>query len=161
MPDYHRHPDLVDYLKGQEREKSQLHRPTKPHIHLYRDADQSIPDATDTDIIWDTEIDNRFGMWDSSDPTNYYLPKPGLWVASLQVRFDTNATGFRGGAVFGEWDRRPAITGAESSFWVTAALYFTSSVWNPSVGAVTRVHQNSGGALNLVEARLTVAYLAT
>jgi hypothetical protein len=131
-----------------------------------RAASQSISDDTDTDVSHDTEV-NDFGAWWSSGSTattpagaipSGYTNIGVIYFA--QATFAANSTGFRrlfvyknGAAISSH--RISAVNGDTTSLFVND---FTTTASTDTWKLV--VYQNSGGALNLQEARLSVIRIA-
>lgn len=129
---------------------------------IRRAATQSISTSTDTDISFDTELQD-FGGWWSSGTTattpagaipSGYTTIGVLYLA--QVKWATNATGKRkmtvllDGASVDNW-KVSALDDDNTSIYLSGfTTCAAASTWK------LQVWQNSGGALNVSEARLTV-----
>ena len=157
MGGYIKRPDLVSYLKGQEREKSQLHQPSSPRVSLL--GSQSISHDTLTSIVWSTVLDDRFGMWSSALPGRVAIPKAGLYLFTIEAHWATNATGYRSIEVGSDsGDTRDAVSDASVQTRQTVSW---QRRFNSSVGySVAGAQQTCGAPLTLVTT-LTVSFVGT
>lgn len=126
-----------------------------------RDATQSIPTNTQRLINWDAEIFDTDGMFTASSVT-ITINTAGIYLVQATVRYPTNATSTRAGAIV----RNATISGSGDSAEVTAGVrigvsYFDRSPDTQSAASVTAVesldvadtisviaYQNSGVALD-------------
>lgn len=52
----------------------------RPHARVYRNATQSIPDATPTALSFTHERYDNGGLWDPAQPTRLTANRDGLWL---------------------------------------------------------------------------------
>jgi len=52
---------------------------------LRRASNQTLNDATDTTISWDTEVVDTDALWDAGTPTVITIPETGLWAITFHV----------------------------------------------------------------------------
>jgi len=112
-------------------------------------AAQSITNGAATAIIWNSDLEDPFGM---TSGTTITIPpgQGGIWRISYCVQFASNATGIRQAYVetsapeYPGVDRRGAVNGTatnlSSSFDISLAAGVTFSL---------KVVQSSGGALDV------------
>lgn len=120
-------------------------------------AAESIPDATNTAVPFDAESYDIGGWWASGNPTRLTVPSGVTLVrVTAGVFFNANATGQRlmrlfknGAAVLGGFSERQDACSASSS-----DMSASSAVLQVSAGDYFEliVNQNSGAALNLLDA---------
>lgn len=55
---------------------------------VIRSTDQAIPDATDTAVIFDTEVYDFGGLWAGGAPTRLTMPTAGIYHVGAMVAFD-------------------------------------------------------------------------
>lgn len=87
--------------------------------HVSRIAAQSIPNAADTAVSFDTANSNTSSLWSAGSPTRITIPvgQDGLFQFFGQVSYLANATGIRyiyfhkNGAPFGATDDKQGISG--------------------------------------------------
>jgi hypothetical protein len=134
-------------------------------VQVTRDADQSIGNASDTLVSWDTE-NMDVGGWYTSG-TKIIIPAGAVPAGASTIgilciasaKFAANGTGYRlirilkDGSSIGYW-RVSALSGEATDLQIV----------EPSVAAAAaeyqvQVYQNSGGSLNMAEARLTIIRL--
>ena len=126
---------------------------------VLRSATQAITTATDTDILFDNEIFDDAGLFDTTANDRIMLPSPYTWFLSGNVSFALNATGLRSVTLFDPYNaaswgfqQRVPATAATLGTVLSVSAMVTSFGAAASVGL--RVYQNSGGNLN-VTARLS------
>jgi hypothetical protein len=121
---------------------------------LDHSVNQTITDATDTVLTWDTEIYDIGGFHDGVNPTRLTAPTDGLYHVGANVRWSNNATGERrvqllhssSGNAFASQSAHFASGTAvilldqqvSMDYYALAGEYFEA-----------RVYQNSGGNLVL------------
>jgi len=124
-----------------------------PMFSMYQIVAQSVPNATDTQILMDTsEHDTESGRSGSS-PYSYTIPsgQGGRWRFTACVKFGGNATGIRQTKIF---KNGTVVNAAEAAGMAGPATDFTGHVVSRefpcNAGDVISVYgyQNSGGALN-------------
>lgn len=148
--------DDLNYLKGV------ADGVTLSGFSIRRAATQSISDSTDTDVSFDTEIAD-FGGWWSSGTTattpSGAIPAGYTSVGALvtcAAKFATNATGKRkmvplkNGSSVDSWKVSAIDDDTTSVYLTTFTTTVATDTWK------LQVWQNSTGALNMSEARLTV-----
>jgi hypothetical protein len=125
-----------------------------PFVRVSHSATQSIADATDTTLSFDTEALDTGGTHDNAtNNSRITIPtgESGYWLFVAVVEFAANAIGtrkvsvrFNGSAIFGQ-TQVPAAT-AGNATWITVPVLL-----NPGAGDYLTivVSQNSGGALNV------------
>lgn len=116
-------------------------------------ADQSIPDSTDTAVIW-THVTNStdgLGFLTAGSTASLTFPYAGRFHITVTTPFNSNATGNRScyptvnsSRIPGQRDIRNAVTGSET----TPNLDF---IWDFAANDVLQiiVNQTSGGALDV------------
>lgn len=118
----------------------------------YRTTTQSIGDATDTAVSFDTVDSDSWSAWSVANAARLTAPMTGRYMAVGQVEFAANGTGFRAGWIELNGSTTLARTqvistaaGAPTIFTVTAPAFTLTA------GDYIRliVRQNSTGALNL------------
>jgi len=117
-----------------------------------RSGAQSIPNATNTPISFDTEARDDDGLWVIGSPTVFTIPKAGIWYFGSSVAYDSNSTGFRetrlrvngSVATYGVTDSRTAVNGGATALTITAI-----GILAVSDTIDVAVWQNSGGNLNM------------
>lgn len=113
-------------------------------------AVQSIPNATTTAVIWDTEVYDPYGLWVSSAPTRITLISAGVYMVRAYVAFASNVTGIRSlglstsGGVIGESNTMSAAVDNLGRVATMRIAYFNAGDYIEAWA-----HQTSGGALNL------------
>lgn len=113
-------------------------------------VNQSLATATWTAISFDTTAFDPYTI--RSSATNYVVTTPGVYVVGASLRFASNATGYRGiaiyrnGAIMAE-ATQPAVNGADTEMTIT-------TLWRNDGSSTFQVYgyQNSGGNLNVVTA---------
>lgn len=126
--------------------------PVGIRARMYRSTDQSIPNATLTQITfsaarWDTDTLTSGG-------TQFTIQRAGAYRITAQVRFAANATGQRivyirlNGSTFLAIDSRQAVTGGNPTD-VTVPAEYELAAGNT---VQLYVYQDSGGALNVTSA---------
>lgn len=133
-----------------------------------RTSNQSISDATSTSIDFNgtDELDTEDMHDTSTDNEKIALGRAGWWMVTGGVTFATNSTGNRGcwielngkdasGTALDPITRVPACAGQNTGVQCTVVRHFASG----DTVALT-VAQNSGGALDVSDARLAAILLA-
>jgi hypothetical protein len=134
----------------------------RPDIGIaLRAATQSINDATDTEIIFDTEDEDDNNYIDiAGNPTRLTFPYDGIFLVVVECSFVSNSTGYRliklnkngGGA-----DKQFAITAINGIGTRVGLSIITPKTAADYYEAV--IHQTSGGALNIDFAKISVSAL--
>jgi hypothetical protein len=62
---------------------------------VQRTSSQSIPNATETVITWQSEVADTGSFWASGSPTRFTVAEAGLYLLSGSIRMLSNATGVR------------------------------------------------------------------
>lgn len=127
-----------------------------PSCRVYRSSAQSIPNASQTTLSFsNVRHDTLAGispMWAASDPTRVVIATPGLYLASVCVEFDGNATGERAVALFDTAsnqffavEERGAVAGDSTDVTCSSGPFYVAAASSFQV----YVYQNSGAALNV------------
>ena len=127
---------------------------------VYRNANQSIPNAAFTPIAFTTEIFDKGGCWSVAQPTRLVAPRDGYYVAEANVSLDNagdtdgqRALTIRSSA--GDYlgmVSRIAAAAAEGhmNFQVhTGLIYLVAADW-----VTIELYQNSGAAKNVLAASI-------
>jgi hypothetical protein len=117
---------------------------------------QSIANATDQTVSWNTASPNNDTMWSSGSPTKLTVVTAGVYVLAARAHFVSNGTGTRAGHIMTNGTsiiaNSVAVT-AVNAVGVSADTIFTlvSPPLRLPVGTTIyfSVFQNSGGALSL------------
>ena len=120
-------------------------------------ASQSIPNAADTTVTWNTTSINNDSMWSSGAADHLLIQTAGVYVALARTHFTSNATGTRAAHILLNGTNiianSVAVT-AVNAVGVSADTIFTAMTppMRLSVGAALylSVYQNSGAGLNLL-----------
>lgn len=59
---------------------------TRMGCTLRRNAAQTLNDAVDTTVSWDTETEDTHSLWAIGTPTVITIPQTGLWAITFQVQ---------------------------------------------------------------------------
>lgn len=142
--------------------RENLERLAKPYrVRVRRTTAQSIPNATGTEIVWDTQdYDVNNGtteMWVPGAPTHLVLPVTGTYEAKLGAQFAINDLGVRllyivvNGVIAGIYH------GVGNAAWYVGAT--VEAEFDGLAGQVVScfAYQSSGGNLNLDMAYTTWA----
>lgn len=138
-----------------------------PSPRVYRDADLSVVDGTDTAVTWAAVNSDAWTSWSSGAATRLTARLRGRYMATAWVQFAGNGTGIRsawirkdGATTFGRVQVAPSSAGLPTQFTVA------SPVFDLEVGQYVEllVRQTSGGALLLtrdgaVSPSLSLIYL--
>ena len=128
--------------------------PTGVGCSLYRATDQSISNATETGISWNTELYDTNSFHDNStNPTRMTIPTGygGKYLLTASIAYDNNGVGQRVGYI--HVNNTLAFLSVIANLSATIDTYNTFSyVMNLSAGdyVETRVYQDSGGSLNIL-----------
>jgi hypothetical protein len=121
-----------------------------PSAAVKRAATQSIPNATNTYVAFDTEIFDLGTNWDAGLPERLTAAIAGKFLISGRVNFATGTTGFREATIqrsdntdFGA-NRMSACNTGDTVCSVVALVPMTAGQY-----CRLRVHQTQGVALNL------------
>lgn len=127
-------------------------RSTAVGCRVYRGSDQSLPNNAATAVQFDAALFDPFSMWQAAAPTQVTVRYPGVYLATVNLRFATHTTGRRaaqirlnGGTVIGEQTATP-VNAPMTLIAVTAALLDEGDYLE------ALAFQNSGAALNLTRA---------
>lgn len=117
-----------------------------------RSTDQSIPNTTDTAISFDSVNTDPLGSWDSGSPTRLTAKLTGRYIATGQVAFAGNATGFRiafieknGTSTLGR-STQISVGGGNATWVNVTSMPFDMTGGTDYIRLMA--WQNSGGALN-------------
>lgn len=110
-----------------------------------RAAAQSIPNGTNTNVIFDTVIEDVLSMWSAGNPTRLTLPYAGLWAIGAFVMFEGNAAGIRMVQISG-FASDLSIAPSGSTYMKSP---FTIRRFSANDYIQLIVLQSSGGALNI------------
>lgn len=124
-----------------------------PMFSMYQIVAQSIPNATDTQVLMDSNEHDTDSGRSGSSPYSYTIPSgmTGRWRFTCCVKFGGNATGIRQTKLF---KNGTLVNAAQSAGQAGPATDFTGYVLSREFlcnsGDVIAVYgyQNSGGALN-------------
>jgi hypothetical protein len=128
-----------------------------PAVSANINASQSIPNAADTTVVWNTTGINNDAMWASALGSQLTLQTGGVYIARAQTHFAINATGTRACHIMLNGTNiianSVAVT-AVNAVGVSADTLFTAMTppmrLAPGATLYLSVFQNSGGALNLI-----------
>ena len=127
-----------------------------------RAATQSIPNTTKTVVTLDTEDDDTANFFDiAGNPTRLSFPYSGIFLVTSTADFASNSTGRRelsvepnGGGAGDIGTNLNAVSGSNTQLHATQITIKTGSDYYELY-----VTQNSGGALNLSAAKISIATL--
>jgi len=82
------------FLAGMENDVTDLQADAvRMGCTLRRAAAQTLPDATNTTVSWDTEDVDTDSMWAVGTPTVITIPEDGVWAISATTDGSANTTG--------------------------------------------------------------------
>ena len=127
-----------------------------PSCRVYRNAVQSIPNATPTAVSFTSvrhdTLAPKTPMWATGDPTHVILAHPGVYIVTACIEFDVNAAGLRAAAILDTLSNQfialteiPAVTGDTTDFTCSSGPFEVPAASSLQL----QVIQTSGGALNL------------
>ena len=127
--------------------------------HIRRTTNQSIPNNTNTNVIFDTEITDVGDLFDVGTPDRILLTEPGIWICGGGVRWASNVTGTRqisltppGVGSFVVDERIPTSGGYDhpitGRFLVTTATFLRMKVLQTS-GVALNIQPLSNHAIDL------------
>lgn len=67
-----------------------------PAVHVYRSTDQTIPDATETAIIFSHSRFDYDGMWTIGAPSRLTCKTPGVYIPTGGIAWESSPLGLRG-----------------------------------------------------------------
>lgn len=111
-------------------------------ILLRSNSAQSIPNATDTKVLWAPAGNTLLRV---SYLDGVFTPRPGEWNVQVQIAFDANATGVRTARIKSSSGTVLAQTQVIPSSGARAYLYLSTRLSEPFY---VEVNQSSGGALS-------------
>jgi len=121
-------------------------------VRVWRSTNQSIPNASGTNVSFDTKRWDTANMWSAGQPTRLTCQVAGKYVVVSHLRFAPNATGVRQV----NFNVNGSVLIARSTLNATAGGAQTDMppmpvVWDFNVGDYVEVsvYQTSGGPLNL------------
>ncbi len=137
-----------------------LYAPGQHQCHVYYSSLQSIPDATWTNVVFDSEISDIGGMWAIGDPSKITLPANGVYLIVADLIFPSNATGFRQIGINLNGSIRTHVTitpgmAANHRMHIVAMYSRGAGEW-----IEVQAHQDSGGPLNISGASVVVQRLS-
>ena len=122
-----------------------------PSLHITRNANQSIVNATSVAISWDTVQLNNWAMWTAGNPTVITLPLAGVYSVTVGCTYAANGVGdritdvlFGGTLLCSDIRQSSAVNGA-----ITTMAFIRK--FNANDTFTVRAYQSSGGALNIGE----------
>lgn len=133
----------------------------KPSVRVYHSATQALSNSTATNVVFDTDVYDRWGMHNTSTNTNRLTVQvPGIYIISASLEFAVNATGQRAYSILqfnssdvertnlagGSVDAPAAVLGTRM------ATVTTSLVADVGDYFVLDAFQNSGGDLDITAA---------
>lgn len=132
-----------------------------PNFVLGITTNPLIPNAVTTGIVWDTSVYGTGIYYDCNNPgvgKVYLGRKPGLWLTSLLVTFDTSAVGVREVSIAGRnyllgQTALPETTAGRATTIMLTTLVPSKSPTSffPIDGSVKAfVYQDSGAPLNII-----------
>lgn len=136
--------------------------PPQPKVELHRVAPaQTIPNDTETAIIWNSEIEDVGDMWDSGDPTKIVIPSNGLYLVAAMAFFEPNANGSRYLKLSQSRYSWPIFVDSSPGLLTYSELYLAAHPGNfqTSDEIVIKVYQDSGGGLDLRSGQYTHAFV--
>jgi len=116
---------------------------------VYRSTAQSIPNATETAVSFDTERFDYDNMWSAASPTRITINTAGVYVVTGAIQWATISSGHAYVAL--RVNGTTYIATQRSSAPGTTLPLTIAGIWEFSVGDYVEmmVHQASGAALNL------------
>lgn len=116
---------------------------------ISKNSTQSIPNATETTVTWDIIEDDNVGLFRSSD-SFIVFKRPGKYLISIALEFDTSATGVRRAHIYKNSFKIRQIAFATPS-GANSTMVAGSTIINASVGDYVyfNAEHNAGGALNI------------
>lgn len=128
----------------------------QPYCEVTRSTVQAIPNATHTDISFDTETSDKWGMWAAGSPTRITCVVPGVYIVSAGWSFVPNAAGRRQSKMRHYNSSGVAIEYVGQSMFLTVGGGYAdycgpSGIVVLAAGdyLVATPWQDSGGALNI------------
>ena len=118
---------------------------SKPTARAYLAANQSIPNATWTKIIFDTEEWDTDGMFTPPSTDIVVKRLSGYYLIQGSVGFAANATGIRAANLPIAYNYTPALSGGITAVQIHSIYHFAL---NETVDI--EVLQNSGAALDAI-----------
>ena len=140
-----------DETTGGENNPTLIH--SRQKVHVYDSAAQTIAHNTNVDFRFDTILYDENGMFKSADETHLYIKEDGYYYINCQIRFVSNATGYRQIRIRID----PADGGADYKVGDNAESAFTGAMWTATnvvayLKAGDKIYfnivQTSGGDLN-------------
>lgn len=133
---------------------------TTPHgvgdaVTVWRNSNQSVSNATQTDILFNTDLSDPNNMHDEVTPgAELYAWAPGWYTVTATIQFATNATGYRqvtfvrsDGTTFGMQQNWAPSASAPTVVNASASVYLTAGQ-----SVKVQAYQTSGGSLNVESA---------
>lgn len=127
----------------------------------YRNTPRTINHDTVTALEFTTELWDNANMWVSTSPTQFRAPVDGIYLFTVFVSFDAHSTGHRTvwllastGVTFGAYRQNAASIG-KTDVCCSGVVHLAADDY-----VVVRVVQNSGGPLNVIEARASLVRLS-
>lgn len=114
-------------------------------------ADESIADATATEIPWDSAVYNVGSITSSVGITIPTGGDTGTWVFTAQIQWGANATGFRAVSITKNGTVVATAISVPLGGTVGTVMQVTHHESSPTVGDdfAVQVHQTSGGSLSV------------
>lgn len=121
-------------------------------VAAWRNSNQSVPNATQTDILFNVDLADPANMHDEVTPSpNFYAWVPGFYMLTATVQFATSSAGYRqvtfvrsDGTVFAAQQNWTPSASAPTVVNCAAGVYLTAGQY-----VKVLAYQTSGGALNI------------
>ncbi len=119
-------------------------------VRIRKNADQSIPDVTNTFLTWETVIFDQWSMYDSGDNTKLTIPADGHYMILTSIVWNNSSSGARivvllknGTTAIGS-NTVPSISGFKEEMSAFAMDKFSKDDY-----LQVRVYHNHGSALSV------------
>lgn len=122
-----------------------------PRVDVYHSTDQSIANATDTALSFDSERYDTDTMHSTvTNNSRVTVNTEGLYTVSAGIEFASNTTGSRQVVIQVNGSSSIAVANTPSGATLGVVRLSTSTTWYASAGDYFQVlvYQDSGGALN-------------
>ena len=133
----------------------------QPTLRVFNSVAQSIPNATNTDVTFNTEQYDNAGLFPGTG-TTVTMTTSGAYLVSFRGTFATNDTGYR--QARGIVNGAVQVMGRSQNAGSTGAVAITFiGLYGFAAGNTftVSVQQSSGGALNITSSTLSIVKVAT
>lgn len=138
--------------------------PALPGARVYGNANQSIPDNTNTALIFTTADYDQAEFWDAGAPTRFTISIPGVYNIQGSVSFAANGAGTRGISVrlnnltYLAWSLIPSTSTTvqfqfqiSTNYQLVVGDYVEIVVWQNSTGALNSVAGGVNTPLGIIQ----------